>query len=293
MKKVILPAAGIALALTANVALAADLPNRKSEPVYAPPAPSFSWTGFYGGVNIGYGFGNGDSETGSLVYPSPPAVAGYSAIWSAPTNLSGVLGGGQLGYNYQVNPWVVVGIETDFHGADVNYQNLGAGPGTGAQPHTASILSAKSVDWFGTVRGRLGFTPPSLPNLLVYGTAGLAYGQVAQSVGILDPYPNQFYVGQISYSDVRTGWTAGAGLEFFPFATHPFFKDVSVKVEYLYTDLGSNNLFGTSALNIFAGAPTNVAFNFNHASETRFHTVRAGVNWHFDPFAVTPVVARY
>ena len=125
-------AAGIALALAAGSALAADLPTRKAPPAYIPPPPpAFSWTGLYGGINIGYGFGAGGTGQGSFAY-GPPAPAGVIGAWTGSPNLNGVTGGGQVGYNYQFSPWLVIGAEADIQAADINtqqnYAALGISP---------------------------------------------------------------------------------------------------------------------------------------------------------------------
>ena len=101
MTKSFFAATALSLALTAS-AFAADLPSYKA-PLIAPP-PAFTWTGLYGGVNIGYGFGNGDQDRGGLGYyatpgAAPPLPAG--TVWTVVNNLNGVLGGGQAGFNYQ------------------------------------------------------------------------------------------------------------------------------------------------------------------------------------------------
>ena len=135
MKKILLSATALSFALTAS-AFAADLPSYKA-PLIAPP-PAFSWTGLYGGVNIGYGFGNGDPDSGDLVYAPysrlvppfpcavgcaiPIAVDPGNSVRSLSSNLNGVLGGGQAGYNYQFNPWLVVGLEADIQATDVHSQ---------------------------------------------------------------------------------------------------------------------------------------------------------------------------
>ena len=97
-----------------------------------------------------------------------------------------------------------------------------------------------------------------------------------------------------NYDSTNTGWTAGGGLEWFPLASHPLFRAFSVKVEYLYTDLGPDRLFG----GLIAAAPSTAlatGFAYHQTSETRWHTVRLGVNWHFNPFvgAPLPVLASY
>ncbi len=278
-------AAGVALALVAGSAFAADLPSRKGPPpVYMPPPPVFSWTGLYGGVNIGYGFGDGSAQNGGLFYPG----FGIGAAWSGTTNLNGVLGGGQVGYNYQFSPWLVLGFEADIQAADVNTQSNMIGPGSGAS-HFAAVNSSTYVDWFGTARGRLGITLPSMPNLMVFGTGGLAYGQVNSNVSVADVFPGiSTVIGRSSYFNTAVGWTAGGGVEWTPMS----FPAWSLKLEYLYTDLGTVN---QSFLGLLAGpiAPA-VPFAASHTSSTRFNTIRAGVNWHFNPFGSSaPVLAKY
>ena len=303
-----LAAAGLALALVTGSAFAAGLPVLK-EPVVLPP-PVFSWTGLYGGVNIGYGSGNGDQDSGDLIYApyvhaagGPPPCAIGCAVPSVgddpggggrfiSNNLNGVLGGGQIGYNYQFNPWLVVGVEADIQAADVHSQGDDHGLAGGFfGPHIAYATENKSVDWFGTVRGRIGLTLPSMPNLLIYGTGGFAYGGVVSSFNVSDFFSTFAVLGAGgNYDQTKLGWTAGGGVEWFPFASHTLLKAFSVKLEYLYTDLGPTTLYGSSIGTIPSGGP---AFFYQHTSQTRWNTVRVGVNWHFDPFGAAPVLAKY
>jgi outer membrane immunogenic protein len=205
--KTSLSALAVAAALTAGAAHAADLPYRKdAPPAFVPPPPVFSWTGAYLGLNAGGGF----TQSG---------------------NVSGVVGGGQIGYNYQLSPLLVIGVETDFQGTSLSRSGWAG--------------QSVSLPWFGTVRGRAGLALLD-SRLFVYGTGGFAYGEVKS------PWS----------SDTRTGWTAGGGLEW------AFLPNWSAKVEYLYTDLEASN-----------GAGWGVA-----PQHTKFHTVRAGVNYHFNLF---------
>ncbi len=272
-------------------ASAADLPHYKAPP--APPPPAFTWTGLYGGVNIGYAFGASSQETGGLSYVSAGAlgVAPFGSAWTTGQNLQGVVGGGQLGYNYQFNPWLVLGAEADIQAADIgSHGNAAIGIADAIGPHLQSVNSTKKVDWFGTVRGRVGLTLPSMPNLMVYGTGGFAYGQVVHNAGFADNYtfPGAALIGGGAlghgyYDDTRVGWAAGGGLEWSP----SMFPAWSLKAEYLYVDLGNTRansvpLNGGAPAFLFGAPPVFVA---TQNSPTRFHTVRAGVNWHFDPFA--------
>ena len=292
----LLSVTAIGFALTGS-GFAADLPSVKA-PIIEPPPP-FSWTGLYGGVNIGYGFGNGDRDygTGSTGFPQ---FLGIPA-WTISNDMSGVLGGGQVGYNHQFNSWLVVGIEADAQATDVHSQGVGIGPAAGgAQGGLADFAYAtqnKSVDWFGTLRGRVGVTFPTWPTLMIYGTGGFAYGGVVHSVNASDLVPSAgaMIIGTGgNYDSTRTGWTAGGGVEWFPLTSSPLFKDFSVKLEYLYTDLGSTTVFGGFAGQIVPpGAPPAVGWGYSQTSQTRWHSIRLGVNWHFNPFGPTPVLAKF
>ncbi len=225
-------ALALAAALGAGAAHAADLPSRKDAPVYVPP-PVFSWTGLYVGLNAGGGFSADDAFSNN-----------YWGTSSGQVN--GVVGGGQIGFNYQLSPLFVVGLETDFQGT-----SLSTSSGGGYNP-------AVSLPWFGTVRGRAGVALLDA-HLLVYGTGGFAYGEVKDAWA--------------SVNDTRTGWTAGGGVEW------AFLPNWSAKLEYLYTDLKGNDGSTWS--------------NWGATQHTKFHTVRVGVNYHFNLFSPTPVVARY
>jgi outer membrane immunogenic protein len=140
------------------------------------------------------------------------------------------------------------------------------------------------------VRGRVGLTLPSVPNLLVYGTGGFAYGQVNQTVSVADLFPTAV-AGAIDrgvYYNTNTGWTAGGGVEWTPMA----FPAWSLKVEYLYTNLGNTTVSVPGSLN--AGGIVGANFFGTHTAPVQFQTVRAGLNWHFNPFAASaPVLAKY
>ncbi|MGD9540922.1 OmpW family outer membrane protein [Methylocystis sp.] len=287
--------AALMVASAGAAANAADLPHYKAPP--PPPPPAFTWTGLYGGVNIGYAFGASSQETGGLAYISPGAlpVAPFGSAWTTGQNLQGVVGGGQLGYNYQFNPWLVLGAETDIQAADIgSHGNAAVGIADALGPHVQSVNSTKKVDWFGTVRGRVGLTLPSMPNLMVYGTGGFAYGQVVQNVGFADnfTFPGAALIGGGAlghgyYDNTKVGWAAGGGLEWSP----SMFPAWSLKAEYLYVDLGNtraNSVPLNGGFPVVLGGALGLAppiFTATQNSPTRFHTVRAGINWHFDPFA--------
>jgi outer membrane immunogenic protein len=269
-------------AASAGAAVAADLSPAYKAPVNA-IAPAANWTGFYIGGNVGYGWDSGSTRV-SAVSTDPalaPALAAIFGAGSYPAALSpsanGVIGGGQIGYNWQLPPQWLIGLEADIQGSGIK----GSAGQTLSPPgfDTTSTGVTKSIDWFGTVRGRVGFLVT--PQWLLYGTGGLAYGQTKSSFTTTDLtggcVPNATLCANGASSSVRTGWTAGAGAEAM------LVPNWSVKVEYLYVDLGRRSM------NI--PASTIPAIVFNTSTPFREQTVRVGLNYHFG--WTGPVVAKY
>ena len=298
LRRTLLASAG-AMALT-GAAFAADL--RAPPPVILPPPPA--WTGLYVGINAGGTWSSGttintttdnrDPGNGLVGETEANITSAALATGSVPVNHSGFIGGGQVGYNYQFyNSWVA-GIEADIQGvAASNSAHLvfsqGAVAGFPANPIDQNLSSSARGDFLGTVRGRLGFT--ITPTLLVYGTGGLAYGQTDSSTSITQIIENapalpNHYSSFGSISNSRVGWTAGGGGEWL------FAPNWSVKVEYLYYDLGSVT-YGLTPLQNFNTAGT-LFTNGAPFSRTTFrgNIVRAGLNYHFN-LLPTPVVAKY
>lgn len=242
MKRILcLLATTTAIALTSTAAHAADMAMKAYMQPPLPPAPS--WTGFYLGLNGGFG---GDRNQ----YPfSVGGVAGTSTL-----NSSGFFGGGQVGYNWQFAPAWVAGFEADIDDADI--QGLASTSASGV----ASSIGTR-LDWFGTVRGRVGYLVT--PNALFYGTGGWAYGHVTSSASIS---AGGLGAGASVGSTQTGGWTAGAGLEY---AINP---SISFKTEYLFVNLGS----ATLANGFSGGVP------FSLSEKTTFHTVKAGLNFKFN-----------
>jgi len=172
----------ISVAMTAaGTAAAADLPRGPAPYYYPPPSSIYSWTGFYAGLNLGYQWGK---------------------VTSSGIDPGGIAGGGQIGYNWQTGQFVF-GIETDIQASAAN----------------DTFAPYKfSNPWFGTLRGRAGY---AINNVLLYGTAGLAYGNLDGQLNSLDE------------NKTLVGWAAGLGMEV------GFTPNWSAKVEYLYMDLGS------------------------------------------------------
>lgn len=175
---------------------------------------------------------------------------------SGDPKMKGGFVGGTAGYNWQTGN-VVFGIEADGTWADVSATATGATvvPGFGVVSATAS----SKTDAMGTVRGRIGY---AVNNVLFYGTGGYAWIDNKITLSALGV--------SVSDSKWHSGWTVGAGVEAF------FAPQWSVKGEYLYRSLGSENYFSSLGTPLASGT-------------VNFHTVQVGVNYHFSG----PVVAKY
>lgn len=228
----------------------------------APPA--LDWSGFYVGVNGGYG---GDVNDAVMTLASP-AVA-----WTtrARNHSGGFIAGGQVGYNYQLGKHVVLGLETDGQWSDVKASHYAATAPAGL----AITDTSNGLAWFGTTRVRAGWATGST---LAYLTGGVAYGDV-------DVRGTQLSGGLFwgSASRTKVGWTAGVGAEY------ALANNLSLKAEYLYLDLGevSGPAFGVAPPPFapFVGSFSTGAFGA--------HVTRVGLNWRFSGQSAAPVVAKY
>lgn len=223
MRRVLLSTISL-LALSVAGASAADIP--RPGPTYKAPVavPVYNWTGGYIGINGGYGWGQSDW-----------------GFFGGDANPAGGTVGLTLGYNWQAlgSPWVF-GLE-----GDINWSGIKGSFANFACPFGCEIKN----EWFGTVRGRVGY---AIDRVMPYVTGGLAFGQVGASIN-----------GFGTTSDTNFGWTIGAGVE------GALAPNWTAKIEYLYMDLGDANcgalLCGPIANNI----------------DFTTHLVRAGLNYKF------------
>jgi outer membrane immunogenic protein len=217
-------------------AQAADLPRRPVPAPVAPVAyapPVYNWSGFYVGGNVGAGFA--DSSW------TDPFTGAHDTF-----NKSGFLGGGQVGANVQFNA-LVLGIEGDFDWT-----------GLKASGHdSVGDTINTNTQWTSTVTGRVG---AAFDRLLVYGKGGVAFAHDHDSL-------NDIAGGAATTSLTRTGWTAGAGLEY------AFAPNWSAKIEYDY--LG----FGSETVNL----PTTVFPTYSSSASLNIQEVKAGINFKFGP----------
>lgn len=208
-------------------ALAAEFDSRKS---------GFDWTGFYAGGHVGYGRGWANS-----VITGPDSVAGRSTFGS-------LYGGVQGGYNVLLPSRVLLGVE-----ADLSFPNYLDPDNVVGGRRTGRSEFVETLDYIGTVRGRIGY---SFDRWLVYGTGGFAWsnGHVARTPLDSDDEDKR--------SRARIGWTAGAGVEF------AFEREWSVRLEYLYSRFGSFNVLYPD--------------DARYTSRLDFHQLRLGLNRKLD-----------
>lgn len=239
MKKFLLGSVAL-VALGFGPAVAADM-RRPAPPAPAPVyAPIYNWSGFYLGAHLGFGFNGGDD------------LFGFTG-----DDNTGFLAGGQIGFDWQLSPNWVVGLEGQLSWAD--FDQSWTAPG---------FALARSGDWLGSITGRLGYTWG--PGLL-YVKGGWAFADNEYTLAV-NGIPATFSSGDNS----SNGWTLGAGLEYM------FAPSWSAKIEYQYYHFGSETLIAP-----LAGPPFVVGVDVDND----VHTVKLGVNYRFNWGA--PVVARY
>jgi outer membrane immunogenic protein len=264
MRKIAIGFAAIA-ALIGTPALAADLgrPVYKAPPP-APPAPVYSWTGWYVGANIGGHWGT-DKITTTTDTGGGFGPAGAAAIdATSPTTLKpqGVIGGVQAGYNWQINTWLF-GIEGD---ADW----LGGSASRTIPPGVIPVINSGDfmidsvkATFLATVRPRVGVV---FDHLLLYATGGLA----VETIKTTDTFGHfgGTIVTTTSNTTTRAGWTVGGGLEY------AFANNWSAKLEYLFVDMGS---FDAAIPGTAAGFPDVITVHHKYTD----NIFRGGLNYQF------------
>ncbi len=194
-----------------HVANAADLGGGPREPQWVPQVSSYAnpaiWTGLYGGISAGYGWGHSEQN---YVRNDNHGLAS--------TSPEGALAALTLGYNYDAGNGFILGLE-----GDLGLMDLSADDKIVYDGH---IYKSQFGSWWGTVRGRAGY---AIDRTLIYGTAGAAFMGVDEvSIGNT---PGETAINR----DTRSGWVVGGGVE------HAFAPNATVKLEYLHMDFGKYN----------------------------------------------------
>jgi outer membrane immunogenic protein len=235
------------------------------------PVDVYNWTGFYVGGHLGGGWLSSSDDiatyqrfTGAAGVPHTLQTGRFNS------NNGFVFGGGQAGYNWQFGK-VVAGIEADLSAA---------GAGTNRTliltegPITDTVSVSRGPDWFGTVRGRLGYLVD--PRVLAYFTGGFAFGHSPNSFNqfITGPGPVGTFAVNNSNGSTHTGWTVGGGLEYM--ITHQW----SLKGEYQYIELNDATA-STTTIAFNPGKGGNTGVFTTQGGDTRMQTLQVGLNYHF------------
>jgi outer membrane immunogenic protein len=266
-------------------AMAADLPLKA--PPIAPPV-LYSWNGFYAGVNAG-GIVGMNSDTQDAAFASTAFGANDLLNTSDKHAPAGALFGGQIGYNLQLSPRWLVGLEADWQWSSLKGSSTACTPaanvtlfGAGANGFGYCLTDEHKLTNIGTARVRGGMI---VGDTLWYATGGAAWGTVKDNVGFVGSanpvifpvalQPGPFLPTAASFSQTRLGWTVGVGAE------TKLSSNWSVKLEYLYVDLGSvteafpiaiNPAFGPA----FTTGGAAVATRTSHLTD---NIVRIGLNY--------------
>jgi outer membrane immunogenic protein len=255
MRRQFLLASVGAIALTASAA-AAELPPP------APPAPIFTWTGLYVGLQIGYAW---DYDPTTLIAQNPATLAVFNS--SVTSDPNGVIGGAHLGYNLQIGQ-LVAGLEGTVDGTTIS--------GTTGNALVGAVQTKEQVQ--GSIRLRLGY---ALDRVLLYATGGAAFTGINNTYfagsALIAGFPGAF---QEEISRTRSGWTVGGGIEY------AITNNWSIRAEYRYSDFGHYEDY-PFAIGVPLGG---TLFVEHHLTENQ---VQLGVSYKFDSSALAPVVARY
>jgi outer membrane immunogenic protein len=249
--------------------------------------PYLAWSGLYFGINGGYAWsnpsvsyvGNDPASQAGICFP-PFGKTCFPA--SADFNRDGGLFGGQIGYNWQFTSLWLAGVEADYQWSDLTGAANALTQVSGGIKSPGTIAATETVHSFGTFRARVGALP--FQSLLLYGTAGLAVGQVSENLTLTSALTTASTLGGYGYSctagnscfagsasQTSVGWTAGAGAEL------AITTNLTLKGEALYVHLEAPSATAT-AINSAGMRPSSFTGNF---SDVYFIVARGGLNYRF------------
>ncbi|MCP4619035.1 MAG: porin family protein [Bradyrhizobium sp.] len=258
----------------ADSALAADLPAQTytKAPVVAPPV--YNWTGFYIGGEVGGRWSDSTWRTDALLTPNGP-IGNRTGDIPAGFDSSSVRAGGYVGYNWQVSPAFVLGIEGDAAWGDNNKSRLGI-PGTWSPGTPLAFLqpdsSSVSLGWDAAVRARLGWLVA--PNVMLFAAGGAAWQDVTVGASCQNTGSWCSIARNVSFNTTKSGWTVGGGVE------AKVWTNWLARVEYRYSDFGST---------AYAFFPSTIDAVYMH-HDLKTQIVSFGLAYQFGG---GPVVAKY
>jgi outer membrane immunogenic protein len=256
---------GLLVAITGGSALAADLPGRP--PVMLPAPAPFSWTGAYFGIEGGYNWASaksGFSISSTTLSGLPPVIPTVDASGSRTMSLQGGMVGAEAGYNWQANDSFVVGVEGDANWSGLSGSMVNGGP-IPVVGGVYSIAQQLKTDFYGSLRGRYGFTP--FDRLMIFATGGAAFAHINYTSAFTDTFNEN---ENVSIKGVKTGWVVGAGVEY------ALVSNWSAKIEYLHSQFAASSGTGTGVL-----TDGTVATISHSTGSLAIDTVRIGLNYQF------------
>jgi outer membrane immunogenic protein len=282
-------------AIIGSIVAASSAVQAASEGPWAPAQTPYSWTGFYAGIVGGYGWNNSSADFSGNAATEARYLASGAVPRSIPFYPAGGFGGLTGGYNFQSGRFVYGG-EADLVYGDI-FGGRTAGPSASitdvlgqiagvfsvSQTYQYTAAAQQRLNWLGTLRGRLGYTP--VDRLLVFATGGLAYGRATLSANVSQTSGTAVGTSQSfgsfnqpvgpctdicaagTTSQWLVGWTLGAGFEY-ALAQH-----WTARFDYMFYDLGRMSVALTDT--------RFPAFNFNARADVFGNIVRAGVIYNF------------
>jgi outer membrane immunogenic protein len=236
----------------------------------APPSPVYSWTGFYIGGHVGALWTKGDARNDPL-----PTVDFFGTFPnSGNVDQTAFVAGVHGGYNWQLSPSWVTGIEADWSWTGAagrftqDWESIPGHTNPGIRPGTATSMSM-GPEWLATVRGRIGYLVT--PSALLYFTGGGAWADVRYSAIAANERPVT-YLAATSFSKTASGYVLGGGLEW------ALWNNWSLRTEYLFYHLNTGT--AVNAFNIVPGLDPSLGSGFSW-SDTDIHTVRFGASLRF------------
>jgi outer membrane immunogenic protein len=238
-------------------------------------AAPYSWTGFHVGVNVGYAYDDYHFAT-EATYPGLGSFYGRSKVVS-----QGVIGGGEVGFDYQT-PWnIVLGVVADMDAAGIGGSISARGPLVGGAGGVGGIGTSTRVNALGSVRLRVGYAFDRFlftDNVLVYLTAGAAYGSIRDNFyGFAGPGSTYWTRSRSPFGVGREPGTVGIGIE------KMIARNFSIDLQYRYQYMGAST----------PTVPFSPAGFGRFGTRSMYHLARIGLNYRFDWGGAAPVVARY
>lgn len=267
MRHLLWPAIGVAAtAAFVQIASAADLPVKAAP---APPAPIANWTGFYIGGHLGGAWGP-DVAQSWVEGPGPSTEFPRDPVSFGRASTSNVIGGVQAGYNWQVAPYWLLGVEGDFSWTSLSVSQTQSPMTRSGVPllPTSFVTMSNKVDWLSSIRGRVGYLWGG--NWMGYVTGGVGFEH--QHFFGNSVFPNTAFFGSTAFNNVKTGWVGGAGVEYL--AT----RNWMLRLEYLY--YGFEGTSSTVIQSTLAGPGTGNPLQFSW-SHNNVQVVRAGIGYKF------------